>query len=109
MGEEKSTKVNEKKKAQRLAKREKDKQKKAEDQKLKQDNEERERFLHLSDREKRALAAERRLLHSSGGSAALHKQLCFSCASDITGKTPFEYSENKFCSVSCVKKHRLKN
>merc|ERR1712142_1199520 len=46
-----ATKVNEKKKAQRLAKREKEK-------------EEKERFLNLSDREKRALAAERRLLGS---------------------------------------------
>jgi len=107
--EEKAAKVNEKKKAQRSAKREKDKLKKNEDQKLKSEKEEKERFLNLSDREKRALAAERRLLNSGGGSTAIQKQLCFICAADITGKTPFEYADNKFCSVGCVKKHRLKN
>merc|ERR1712013_595939 len=42
------------------------------------------------------------------GSSAIQKQLCFSCAADITGKTPFEYEDNKFCSVGCVKKHRMK-
>ena len=64
--EEKAAKVNEKKKAQRSAKREKDKLKKNEDQKLRSEKEEKERFLNLSDREKRALAAERRLLNSGG-------------------------------------------
>jgi len=105
--EEKAAKVNEKKKAQRLAKREKEKQQKSEEQKVKKEKEEKERFLNLSDREKRALAAERRLLGS--GSAAIQKQLCFSCATDITGRTPFEYEDNKFCSVGCVKKHRMKS
>merc|ERR1712034_185631 len=106
--EEKAAKVNEKKKAQRLAKREKEKLQKSEEQKLKKEKEEKDRFLNLSDREKRALAAERRLLNT-GGSTAIQKQLCFSCAADITGKTPFEYADNKFCSVGCVKKHRMKN
>merc|ERR1712179_188111 len=60
--EEKAAKVNEKKKAQRMAKKEKEKLQKSEEQKLKKEREEKERFLNLSDREKRALAAERRLL-----------------------------------------------
>lgn len=107
--EEKAAKVNEKKKAQRLAKREKEKLQKSEEQKLKKEKEEKDRFLNLSDREKRALAAERRLLNTGGSSTAIQKQLCFSCAADITGKTPFEYADNKFCSVGCVKKHRMKN
>ena len=73
--------------------------------------EEKERFLNLSDREKRALAAERRLLGSESvaGVSSLQRQRCFSCGLDITGKTPFQYSENKFCSVGCVKKHRQQN
>merc|ERR1719431_1723024 len=104
--EEKAAKVNEKKKAQRMAKKEKEKLQKSEEQKLKKEKEDKERFLNLSDREKRALAAERRLLGS--GSSVIQKQLCFSCAADITGKTPFEYEDNKFCSVGCVKKHRMK-
>ena len=108
--EEKQKKQAEKKRAQRQAKREKEKLVKAEEKQKKAEGEEKERFLNLSDREKRALAAERRLLASSdGGVSALQRQRCFSCGQDITGKTPFEYSGNKFCSVGCVKKHRLQN
>jgi len=107
--EEKASKVNEKKKAQRSAKREKEKVQKTEEQKVKNEKEEKDRFLNLSDREKRALAAERRFLNTGSGSTAIQKQLCFTCAADITGKTPFEYGDSKFCSVGCVKKHRMKN
>ena len=108
--EEKQKKQNEKKRAQRQAKREKEKLVKAEEKQKKAEGEEKERFLNLSDREKRALAAERRLLGSDSlGVNSLHRQRCFSCGLDITGKTPFQYSENKFCSVGCVKKHRQQN
>ena len=62
--EEKASKVNEKKKAQRSAKREKEKVLKTEEQKVKKEKEEKDRFLNLSDREKRALAAERRFLNT---------------------------------------------
>ena len=43
----------------------------------------------------------------SGGE--VQKQLCFLCGLDITGKTPFEYGDNKFCSTKCVKMHRTRN
>merc|ERR1712242_480747 len=56
---QKQAKQNEKKKAQRQAKREQEKLRKEEDKKKK------EEFLNLSDREKRAIAAERRLQNSS--------------------------------------------
>ena len=45
--------------------------------------------------------------HFSGGTVL--KQLCFLCGLDITGKTPFEYGDNKFCSIKCVKMHRTRN
>ena len=107
--DEKQSKQSEKKKAQRQAKKEKEKLVKAEDKKRKEEMEEKDRFLNLSDREKRALAAERRLLGSTSGQVSVSnitRQRCFHCGADITGKTPFEYSDNKFCSISCVKKHR---
>ena len=62
---QKQAKQNEKKKAQRQAKREQEKLRKEEDKKRKEEKEEKERFLNLSDREKRAIAAERRLQNSS--------------------------------------------
>lgn len=63
---EKQAKQNEKKKAQRQAKKEKEKLVKAEEKKKNDEKAEKERFLNLSDREKRALAAERRLLGALG-------------------------------------------
>ena len=63
---EKQAKQNEKKKAQRQAKKEKEKIVKAQEKKKNDEKAERDRFLNLSDREKRALAAERRLLGASG-------------------------------------------
>ena len=60
--EERERKASEKKKAQREKKREKEKNQKAEDAKVKAEEAEKQRFLNLTDREKRALAAERRLM-----------------------------------------------
>jgi hypothetical protein len=70
-------------------------------------------YLNLSDREKRALAAERRILaQSSGVTQQDDKNIvlsrCFQCACDITGKVPFEYDNNRFCSTKCVKEHKNK-
>jgi len=105
--EERDKKINEKKKAKRLAQKEKDKLVKQEE-KIKQEQlKEKERFLQMSDREKRALAAERRFLANSSSNVVLTR--CFLCAKDITGKVPFSYNENIFCSPGCVKKHRDQN
>uniref|UniRef100_A0A1Y1NCG2 VLRF1 domain-containing protein n=2 Tax=Photinus pyralis TaxID=7054 RepID=A0A1Y1NCG2_PHOPY len=93
----------EKRKLVKKLKREKEKEKKKATVLKKQEECERERFLQLSDREKRALAAERRIL-SQGGTVVAR---CFLCASDMSGKVPFEYSGNKFCTIDCLKAHRL--
>lgn len=53
----------------------------------------------------RALAAERRILNQSGSVTAR----CFLCATDISGKVPFEYLGNRFCTIECLKAHRMKN
>ncbi|XP_045476125.1 ankyrin repeat and zinc finger domain-containing protein 1-like [Harmonia axyridis] len=95
----------EKKKQLRKIKKEKEKIKKEENKLKRIEESEKERFLKLSDREKRALAAERRILVQNGTVSAR----CFLCASDITGKVPFEYLNNRFCSMDCLKAHRLKN
>jgi hypothetical protein len=97
--------LNERKKAQRKIKKEKEKIKRQENEVKRQEEMERERFLKLSDREKRALAAERRILSQSG--AVITR--CFLCAADMTGKVPFEYLGNRFCSVDCLKGHRMQN
>ncbi|XP_044760644.1 ankyrin repeat and zinc finger domain-containing protein 1-like isoform X2 [Coccinella septempunctata] len=95
----------EKKKQQRKIKREKEKLKKEENKIKKMEETEKECFLKLSDREKRALAAERRILGQNGKVISR----CFVCAADMAGKVPFEYMNNRFCSMDCLKSHRLKN
>nr|XP_023023926.1 ankyrin repeat and zinc finger domain-containing protein 1-like [Leptinotarsa decemlineata] len=97
--------ITEKKKAQRKSKKEKEKVKKKESEIKKKEEEEKDRFLKLSDREKRALAAERRILSQSG---TVTKR-CFLCAEDIAGKIPFEYMGNLFCSIECLKAHRMQH
>ncbi|KAL3311902.1 Ankyrin repeat and zinc finger domain-containing protein 1 [Cichlidogyrus casuarinus] len=112
--------------------------KQAEAQRL-ADLEEQDRFDRLSDREKRALAAEHRvavtrvqqqsqdavnaigirrfvflciflgLFLNHGLQLFSRYRLCDNCSVDITGKVPFHYSEFHFCSSSCLSKHRTRN
>ncbi|CAH0564012.1 unnamed protein product [Brassicogethes aeneus] len=97
--------IADKKRNQRKLKREKEKEKKKENEVKKKEQHEKDRFLQLSDREKRALAAERRILNQSG----VVISRCFLCASDMSGKVPFEYLGNRFCSIDCLKAHRLQS
>ncbi|XP_050730824.1 ankyrin repeat and zinc finger domain-containing protein 1-like [Eriocheir sinensis] len=111
--EEQAAKMALRRKAQRQAKlgrqREKKQQEKMkleQEKKLQVEEEERKRFLALSDREKRALAAERRFQEQQQQQDSVLR--CFMCAKDISGIIPFEYSDNKFCTTKCVREHRTK-
>ncbi|PNF15842.1 hypothetical protein B7P43_G09890 [Cryptotermes secundus] len=102
-------KMAEKRQDQRKAKREREKERKKEEEVRRAEQAEKQRFLQLSDREKRALAAERRLLSQAVDSKVKPiVSRCFQCAVDITGKVPFEYDIHRFCSMDCLKQHRLK-
>lgn len=110
MEKERFQKQAEKQREKRKLHREKLKERKAAELQRQQEEQERQRFLSLSDREKRALAAERRfaklLLETNRPNVVLVR--CFMCGTDITGKVPFDYNENKFCTIDCVKEHRKK-
>lgn len=102
-------KMAEKRREQRKARREKEKERKKEEEAKGEEEAEKQRFLQLSDREKMALAAERRLLSQASNSKVKPVlSRCFQCAVDITGKVPFEYDIYRFCTVECLKRHRLK-
>ncbi|XP_056008477.1 ankyrin repeat and zinc finger domain-containing protein 1-like isoform X2 [Ostrea edulis] len=102
-------KAAEKKKLQKRAKQERMKEKREEDAIKEAEEREKKRYLALSDREKRALAAEKRLLKNieETGQKTPVLSRCFQCGSDMTGKVPFEYSDFKFCSPKCLKQHRM--
>ncbi|XP_052806792.1 ankyrin repeat and zinc finger domain-containing protein 1-like [Mya arenaria] len=105
---ERKRKEQERKKAQKKAKQEQQKAKKEEEEKQKAEDREKQRYLNMSDREKRALAAERRLLNqcsTQGGDKPVLIR-CFQCGADMTGKVPFEYCDNKFCTSKCLQQHR---
>lgn len=106
---ERKQKAAEKKRQQKKAKQERLKEKREEDAVKEAEEREKKRFLALSDREKRALAAEKRLLKNleDTGRKTPVMSRCFQCGSDMTGKVPFEYSDFKFCSPKCLKQHRM--
>lgn len=102
-------KANEKKKAQRTAKKNKQKETQAEKARTDKENEEKVRFAALSDREKRAIAAERRMAQQmslNGMQGTSNTKRCWMCGESLLGKIPFEYLDFQFCAMSCLKKHK---
>merc|ERR1711963_476051 len=110
MESERKAKMAEKRKQKKKAANERNKEKKAAEAIERAEIQEQQRFLALSDREKRALAAERRLLQQTSQAGAPTPVLsrCYQCGADMTGKVPFEYAEFKFCATKCLKEHRSK-
>uniref|UniRef100_A0A915AXI8 Ankyrin repeat and zinc finger domain-containing protein 1 n=2 Tax=Parascaris univalens TaxID=6257 RepID=A0A915AXI8_PARUN len=111
ISEEKLAKETEKRRLQRERKRQREKIKKAEERIERARQAERDAFLALPDSEKRALAAERRLAASLQTKAVIVSEdgnRCFQCGSVLPNK-PFEYSENRFCTMDCVREHRQAN
>ncbi|XP_030642107.1 ankyrin repeat and zinc finger domain-containing protein 1 isoform X1 [Chanos chanos] len=98
----------EKKKAQKAAKKQREKEQKEEKQKKELEKEERKRFAALSDREKRALAAERRLAEQMATTEVTIANIrrCWLCGESLLGKVPFHYLDYSFCSPRCVQAHR---
>ncbi|XP_074551064.1 tRNA endonuclease ANKZF1 isoform X2 [Halichoeres trimaculatus] len=102
------SKQSEKKKAQRALKKQREKEQKEEKRKQEQEAEEKKKFASLSDREKRALAAERRLAEqvAATGAGISNVKRCWSCGESLLGKIPFQYLEYSFCTPRCVQAHR---
>ncbi|XP_053482311.1 ankyrin repeat and zinc finger domain-containing protein 1 isoform X2 [Ictalurus furcatus] len=101
----------EKKKAQKAAKKQREKEQREEKRREEEEQEEKRRFLALSDREKRALAAERRLAEqvATTGGTLTNIRRCWQCGESLLGKVPFEYLNYCFCSTRCVQTHRKNN
>uniref|UniRef100_A0A1A7XFE5 tRNA endonuclease ANKZF1 n=1 Tax=Iconisemion striatum TaxID=60296 RepID=A0A1A7XFE5_9TELE len=109
--EEIESKKAEKKKAQKAQKKQREKEHKEEKKRQELEEEERRRFASLTDREKRALAAERRLAEQAAatGVGLSNVKRCWMCGESLLGKIPFHYLEYSFCSPRCVQAHRKAN
>lgn len=102
-----------KKKEQKAARRQREQQRQKQREQEEQKQEEQRQFAALSDREKRALAAERRLAAQLGApsppvpdSAVGKAGRCWSCGVPLQGLTPFHYLDFSFCSTRCLRDHR---
>ncbi|XP_069554718.1 tRNA endonuclease ANKZF1 isoform X1 [Brachyistius frenatus] len=102
-------KKTEKKKAQKAQKKQREKELKEEKRKQELEEEEKKRFASLTDREKRALAAERRLAEQVAATGKVNisnVKRCWLCGESLHGKIPFQYLEYSFCTPACVQAHR---
>ncbi|XP_066431615.1 tRNA endonuclease ANKZF1 [Eleutherodactylus coqui] len=99
----------EKKSAQRAQRKQKEREDKEERRRKETEEAEMRRFAALSDREKRAVAAERRLaaqLDLTKEAAWTNVRRCWQCGESLLGKIPFEYLEFSFCTTRCLQDHR---
>ncbi|XP_039673664.1 ankyrin repeat and zinc finger domain-containing protein 1 isoform X2 [Perca fluviatilis] len=105
------SKKTEKKKAQKALRKQREKEQKEEKRKQELEAEEKKRFASLTDREKRALAAERRLAEqvAATGVGLSNVKRCWLCGESLLGKIPFQYLEYSFCTPRCVQAHRKAN
>ncbi|XP_061697691.1 tRNA endonuclease ANKZF1 [Syngnathoides biaculeatus] len=101
----------EKKKAQKALKKQREKTQKEEKRKQEKELQEKKKFASLSDREKRALAAEKRFAEqvAATGPSLSNIKRCWQCGESLLGKIPFHYSDFSFCTPRCVQAHRKAN
>ncbi|KAM6070409.1 tRNA endonuclease ANKZF1 isoform 2-T2 [Chlamydotis macqueenii] len=98
----------EKKRAQKAQRKQREQAQREERQRWEKEQGEKQWFAALSDREKRALAAERRLaaqLQDTGITLA-NISRCWHCGESLLGRIPFHYLDFSFCSTVCLQTHR---
>lgn len=98
----------EKKRAQKVQRKQREQAQREERQRWEQEQEEKQRFAALSDREKRALAAERRLAAQlqDASTTLANISRCWHCGESLLGRIPFHYLDFSFCSTACLQTHR---
>ncbi|XP_026707884.1 ankyrin repeat and zinc finger domain-containing protein 1 isoform X2 [Athene cunicularia] len=98
----------EKKRAQKAQRKQREQVQREERQRWEQEQGEKQRFAALSDREKRALAAERRLAAQlqDASTTLANIRRCWHCGESLLGRIPFHYLDFSFCSTACLQTHR---
>ncbi|XP_044526703.1 ankyrin repeat and zinc finger domain-containing protein 1 isoform X2 [Gracilinanus agilis] len=91
---------------QKAVRRLREEQRRKQQEHEKQEQEEQQRFAALSDREKRALAAERRLAAQMETLTPQTPRRCWVCGASLLGLVPFHYLDFSFCSTRCLQEHR---
>ncbi|XP_034982843.1 tRNA endonuclease ANKZF1 isoform X1 [Zootoca vivipara] len=101
----------ERRQAQKAQRKQREKEKREAQQLLEQEEDEKRCFALLSDREKRALAAEKRLASQLKDSSTTltNTRRCWLCGESLLGRIPFHYLDFSFCSTNCLRTHRQAN
>ncbi|PFX14391.1 Ankyrin repeat and zinc finger domain-containing protein 1 [Stylophora pistillata] len=107
MENEKEKRNAERKKAQKKAQKQRAKEQKAIERMKEEEEKEKRAYQALSDREKRALAAEKRFAQQQAAKQAGITSSCAWCSKSLVGQVPFERLAYKYCNTACVKNHRL--
>ncbi|XP_006004357.1 tRNA endonuclease ANKZF1 isoform X2 [Latimeria chalumnae] len=104
----KAEKKAEKKKAQKAQKKQREKEEKEERKRKEEEDQEKKRYAALGEREKRALAAERRFAQQMAaiGTTLTNIRRCWQCGESLLGKTPFQYLDFSFCTTKCLQEHK---
>ncbi|XP_067890801.1 tRNA endonuclease ANKZF1 isoform X2 [Heterodontus francisci] len=97
----------EKKRAQKAAKKLREKEQKEEQKRMEEEENEKKRYAAMSEREKRALAAEKRFAQQLVNNGANHNiRRCWLCGQSLLGRVPFEYLDYTFCTTRCLQEHK---
>ncbi|XP_008585683.1 PREDICTED: ankyrin repeat and zinc finger domain-containing protein 1 [Galeopterus variegatus] len=103
------------KREKKAARRQREAQQRKQREQEEQEQDEQRRFAALSDGEKRALAAEHRVIAQLGApmpptpdSAIINARRCWSCGASLQGLIPFHYLDFSFCSTCCLQDHRCR-
>ncbi|XP_019378372.1 PREDICTED: ankyrin repeat and zinc finger domain-containing protein 1, partial [Gavialis gangeticus] len=98
----------ERRRAQQVRRRQREQVRRDEQRRQEQEEEEKRRFAALPERDKRALAAERRLAAQlqESSMALTTCRRCWQCGESLLGRVPFHYLDGAFCSTACLQAHR---
>ncbi|XP_064290888.1 tRNA endonuclease ANKZF1 isoform X2 [Passer domesticus] len=98
----------EKKRAQKAQRKQREQAQREERHRWEQEQEKKQWFAALSDREKRALAAEQRLAAQLQDTSTTLANIsrCWHCGESLLGRIPFHYLDFSFCSTACLQTHR---
>ncbi len=108
MEKDRREKMAERKRTQKKAKKLREKERRGEEE-LKSSERSRETAVaSLTDRERRAMAAERRMARQLPSATTVRGAgACEVCSQSLAGVLPFERLTYKYCSMACVKEHRI--
>ncbi|XP_041057336.1 ankyrin repeat and zinc finger domain-containing protein 1 isoform X2 [Carcharodon carcharias] len=101
------SKKTEKKRAQKMAKKLRERELKEQKKRMEEEEIEKKKYSAMSEREKRALAAEKRFAQQLVNDGTLHNiRRCWLCGESLLGRVPFEYLDYTFCTTRCLQEHR---